>query len=116
MRIPASTSLVLFGLLVFPLADGSGQDARFYGRRADHEFLTAGRTLHALELYGQAYQAAVAAADPVFQYRFLNNIGACQLTLFRYNDAQQTLLKVRALAGKARDYAVLGSVDANLAA
>jgi len=116
MRILPSTSLVFVGLLVFPLADGSGQDARFYGRRADHEFLTAGRTLDALELYKEAYRAAVSASDPVFQYRFLNNIGACQLTLFRYNDAQQTLLKVRTLAGRARDYAVLGSVDANLAA
>jgi CHAT domain-containing protein len=100
---------------VFTLTDGSGQDARFYGRRADHECF-AGKIQEALALYQRAYRAAVAAADPVFQYKFLNNIGACQLALFRYHEAEQTLLKVRRLARAAHDDLSLGSTDSNLAA
>ncbi len=108
-------SFAFVGLCVFALTDGSGQDGRFYGRRADHEFLSTGRTEEALKLYQQAYRAAVAANEPVYQYRFLNNIGACQLTLFRYSEAEQTLLQVRRMAEAAYDDQVIGSADGNLA-
>src|SRR5579863_5791951 len=96
-------NFVFAGLLVFTLTDGSGQDARFYGRRAQYEFLSTGRTEDALKLFHQAYRTAVAASDPALQYRYLNNIGACQTTLFRYNEAEQTLVEVRKLAEAGND-------------
>jgi tetratricopeptide (TPR) repeat protein len=102
-------------LAVFALNDGSGQDARFYGRRADHEWRL-GRMSEALKLYHQAYQAAITAGDQQFQYRFLNNIGASELALFRFKDAEQTLLKVRTLAEASHDDALTGSAYGNLAA
>ncbi len=101
-------------LLVFPLTDGSGQDAHFYGRLADHEFFTLGRIPEALNLYQKAYRA-VMFSDSAFQSRFLNNIGAMQLTLFRYQEAEQTLQSVRKSTAAARDNALLGSADGNLA-
>lgn len=110
------SSFIFAGLSVLILTDGSGQDARFYGRRADHEFLAKGRMREALKLYQQGYRAAVAAADPVFQYRFLNNIGACQVKLFLYDEAEQTLVQVRKLAEAAHDDQTLASADGNLAA
>jgi CHAT domain-containing protein len=115
MRKLLSGNVVFAGLFVFTLTDGSGQDARFYGRRADHEFLSTGRTEDALKLYQRAYRAAVAASDTVFQYRFLNNIGACQLTLFRFSEAEQSLLNVRKMAEAAHDDQAVGSADGNLA-
>src|ERR1700733_14631533 len=101
------------GLMISALTDGSGQDARFYGRRADHESLATGKIAEALQLYQRAYRTAAAASDTVFQNHFLNNIGACQLALFRYHDAEQTLVQVRILAEAAHDNQTLGSADGN---
>lgn len=116
------TLVFLAGLFVLPLTDHSGQDdhlfglrAHYYGQLADHEFFTLGRIPEALDLYEHAYRA-MTNSDPAFQARFLNNIGAMQLSLFRYQEAAQTLLRVRKSTAAAHDDALLGSADGNLAA
>jgi CHAT domain-containing protein/tetratricopeptide (TPR) repeat protein len=110
-----SKYLGLISLFVFTLTDGSGQDARFYGRRADHEVLVSGKVPEALALYQLAYKAALAAADLASQTRSLSNIGACQLALFRYQEAEHTLLHARNLANTAHEDGLSGSSNGNLA-
>lgn len=95
------------GLLLFPLTDAGGPDARFYSRMADYQFVTLGRVPEALKFYQQAYHG-VPAANTTLQIRLLNNIGAMQLALFRYQDAEQTLLRVRKMAVAAHHDAFLG--------
>src|ERR1019366_9291726 len=115
MALRIGNYFVLAGLLAFHLTDRSGQDARFYGRRADREFEN-GRAAKALETYQLAYRVAVMASDSDSQSRLLNNIGGRQLTLFRYQEAEQILLRVRRSAEAEHEDALLGSADGNLAA
>jgi CHAT domain-containing protein/tetratricopeptide (TPR) repeat protein len=107
--------LVLAGLLVFGMADRSGQDARVEGHRAQIE-IDNGRARQAISLYQLAYRMAAHSSDGNLRLSLLNNIAASQLTLFRYRDAEQTLLEARRAAQAAHNDAVLGSVDGNLAA
>jgi len=109
------TCLILVAGPLFPLADGSGQDAYPVGLRAQYA-TNRGRHADGLELYQVAYHLAKAASIADLQYLFLNNIGACQLALYRYKEAAQTLLKVRNLANARHNDALLASADGNLAA
>jgi CHAT domain-containing protein len=97
------------------LTDKSGQDARFFARQADQKALNAGQLSEALKLYRKARHISQASSDLALQYRLLNNIGACQLALFRFQDAEQTLLEVRGIAKRSHDDALLGGADSNLA-
>ena len=106
---------VVAGLLLCSLSDGSGQDARFHSRRAQYEIAN-GSAVRALEFYQMAYLEVVMASDSNLKYRVLNNIGACQMALFRYREAAQTLLQVRRSAEAGHDAALLGDADGNLAA
>ena len=109
----AVTYIVFAALLT--LIDDSGQDAILFGRRGDFEF-GRGRISEGLKWYQTAYRfATLATPNAALQGRFLNNIGACQLILFRYNDSAQTLLRARHLAQNVKDYGLMGSTDANLA-
>ena len=101
------------GFLLFPLMDYSAQDAKLIGKRAEYEMIHAGRATEALKLYQSAYRTV---SDPIYQLHYLNNIGACQLALFRYSEAATTLLKARKLAAATHDDMSLGSADTNLAA
>ncbi len=114
MRTRMSGFLVA-GLLLFTQTDRSGQDAYPYGLKAQYAAST-GKYQEALDLYQLAYRLAAAASATRIQDYFLNNIGACQLALFRYNDAEQTLVQVRQLADAAHDDQTLAGADGNLAA
>ena len=115
MTLQLGNYLVFAGLLVFHLTDGSGQDARFFSRRGQFESGN-GRFPEALKLNQLAYRIAAIASDPILQSQILNNIGGCQLGLFRYREAEQTLQRVRRSDEAAHDDILLGGADANLAA
>ncbi|HEY3836474.1 MAG TPA: CHAT domain-containing tetratricopeptide repeat protein [Bryobacteraceae bacterium] len=106
---------VIAGILVLTLADGSGQDAIPYIQRA-HYAVNAGKFRQGLGLYRLAYQVAKDTSPRAYQLNILNNIAACQLALFHYKDATELLLRARRLAEESRSPALVGSVDANLAA
>jgi len=101
-------------MLTFSLSDKSGQDARPWGQRAHYE-LTAGRFEEALTHYRRGLNQMDAAGIGDLRFRYLANIGACELSLFRFRDASRTLLQVRAMASAAGNRNVLAGVDANLA-
>jgi len=115
MTLRIGNYLVLAGVLVFTLTDRSGQDARFYSRRGQFEFQN-GSVLEALKLYQLAFRVVSMTSDSVLQSQILNNIGGCQLALFRYQDAGETLLRVRKSAAALQDDKMLSSIDGNLAA
>jgi CHAT domain-containing protein/tetratricopeptide (TPR) repeat protein len=115
MKLRASGILVIAGLLVFTLADGSGQDAIPYIQRAQYA-VNAGKFRDALTLYRIAYQVAENSSPRAYQLNILNNIAACELALFHYKDAENLLLWARRVADDTRSQALVGSVDANLAA
>src|SRR4051794_22307403 len=95
--------LIVATALVSTWTDGSGQDARFYSRQADHEFFKLGRVPQALKLYEVAFKASVNTSDIALQTKILNNVGAMQLALFRYREAELTLLQVRKMAKASHD-------------
>jgi CHAT domain-containing protein len=103
------------GLLFFGLPDSSGQDARVEAHRAQIE-IDNGGAQRALGLFELAYRMAEVNSAGGLRLSLLNNVGASQLTLFRYRDAAQTLLEVRREAKAAHNDAVLGDADGNLAA
>jgi CHAT domain-containing protein len=102
-------------MLVFTYTDQSGQDQRFLGRRGDFAF-SKGDVGNALRAFQAAQRSAEQAGNGVLKRQYLNNVGACQLALFRYDDAAQTLLEVRKSAKRARDYPILASASGNLSA
>ena len=111
----ATSCIATIGLLGFPLFDHSGQDARLFGQRARYE-MTAGRFEAALGFYRAGFRQAEVAGIEDLRFRYLNNIGGCQLALFQYNEASRTLFRLRDLAKTSGNGEVLASVDGNLAA
>lgn len=105
--------ILITALLVFTLKDTSGQDGRVLGRRGDY-LTNAGNIAAGLAVFQMAYRAAQSASDAAGQRRLLNNIGACNLALFRYKDAARTLLFARESGIAAEDWAMVGGADVNL--
>jgi CHAT domain-containing protein len=114
MKFGPAGYFIVAGLLSFPLRDGSGQDARPCGKRAEHA-VAAGKLSDALALYQLAYRQAEAGSLDDLRQSYLNNIGACQLALFRYKDAAETLHRVRKRAEALANTSLLAGADANLA-
>jgi CHAT domain-containing protein len=102
-------------MLAFPYLDQSGQDARLLARKGDFA-IAHGDVPGAFALFEQARAFASRTGDATSERRILNNVGACQLALFKYEDAAGTLLKVRESCKRARDYPILASSSGNLAA
>ena len=114
MNLRFAGSLVL-GMLAFPYLDQSGQDARHLARKGDFA-MAHGDVPAALVLFEGARAFASRTGDATSERRILNNVGACELALFKYEAAAATLLKVRESCMRARDYPILASSSGNLAA
>jgi CHAT domain-containing protein len=102
-------------MLAFPYLDQSGQDARLLARKGDFS-LAHGDVPGALALFERARAFAGRTGDATSERRILNDVGACELALFKYDAAAATLLKLRESSKRARDYPVLAGSNANLAA
>jgi len=108
------TAIVAAAIFICPLYDKSGQDARACGQRARYE-MNAGRLREALALYRKALQQADASGVDDLRLRYLNNIAACELRLFRFKDAQKTLIEARRIGFETNNIEMIAAVDGNLA-
>lgn len=73
-----------------------------------------GNTILAEKLYVQAYRLALSAKSREGSGKALLGLGACQLQLFRYNSALDSLLKARRLARDCSDKKLMGAATLNL--
>jgi CHAT domain-containing protein len=75
---------------------------------------SAGRYVEAISYYREAASQAEQAGDLFFTRKFLNNLGACQIAIFQFRDALNTLEHARAVSETSRDPQFLADINLNI--
>ena len=76
--------------------------------------MSSGKYLEATLRYREAARQAEQAGEMYFARRFLNNLGACQMALFQYRDALNTLEHVRVISENSGDPHLLAGLNINI--
>ncbi len=114
------TSILLFlrGSEPYPTIPhpaASAENARFSQLSARiYQLTAAGKYGDAIPLYENAATQAQQAGVTNYAQKFLNNLGACEIALFRYRDALNNLEKARSLSGPDGDPKVKAGLDLNI--
>ena len=76
----------------------------------------AGRYAEAAGIYDQGWRQAKKQGDTGFVVRFMNDLGACRVAMFRYRDGMNIYLQARELAEKTRNWEWAANLASNISA